>query len=306
MSRAFMTHARVSTVAAVTTVLCLAIAGQAWQRLGASEASEVGGSTPSVAFIGQVQQDLLPVDRLLRSVAGLNPVACRLASQTLENRWGRGAVSPNWGLPGDGGNEVSEVVRSAMRGDVSTNDVETLTSALGSNDDCQRRVAAQLLGRVDGSQVTSRLVRTLGDGSSLRLRIGAAMALGYGEWNEGMSALESALGSPDADLRRTAAWALGRTESPDAVAPLSRALRDSSVEVRANAAVALGWIESSSAVESLAGALEDGEVDVRVNAAWALGQIERPEAIPALTDVLASDANPQVRRAAAWALGRIE
>ena len=203
MSRAFLTNARVSTVAAVATVLSLAIAGQAWQRLGATEASEVGGSTPSVAFIGQVQQDLLPVDQLLESVAGLNPVACRLASQTLENRWGRGAVSPNWGLPGDGGTEVSEVVRSAMRGDVSADDVETLTTALGSNDNCQRQVAAQLLGRVDGSQVANRLVRTLETGSSPRLRIGAAMALGYGEWSEGLPALESSLGSLDADLRRT-------------------------------------------------------------------------------------------------------
>lgn len=296
---------KASTVAAIATVVSLAIAGQAWEALDAVETDSVGGSTPGVAFITQVQTTTIPVDRILTAVQGLDPVACRLSSQTLENRWGSGGIAPRWGLPGDGGPEVADVVRRALRGEVTTADTERLLDALGAADDCVRKVAAQLLGRARVDGLPDRVAGLLSSGDA-RARVGAALALGYGEWRDQVGALASALDGSDEGLRSTAAWALGRTESRDAIAPLTAALEDGSVAVRANAAVALGWIESGVAIEPLAAALEDPVVDIRVNAAWALGQIERPEAIPALTAVLASDQDAQVRRAAAWALGRIE
>lgn len=296
---------RFSAASAAATVAVIAAAGHAIGHLAASEEEIRNPTVEAVHFIAPLAQEVVPSHDLLASVRGIDPVACRLVGQALQNRWGRGAVAPSWSLPGDGGVEVTQAVTSALRGEVPVAEAPALLTALASSQDCERRIAAQLLGRIDDSPLINRLSEMMGTGAA-RARIGAALALGFGEWPEGIDALVGGLGSQDADLRATAAWALGRTEHVDAIDPLSAALRDPAVEVRANAVVALGWIESTRSVAPLTDALRDDTPQIRANAAWALGEIESPEAIPALTTVLGEDGDPQVRRAAAWALGRIE
>lgn len=296
---------RISAASAAATVAVVAAVGHAIGHLGASEAEASSDARPAVHFIASAVQESVAAEDLIGAVRGIDPVACRLVGRALENRWGRGGVAPWWTLPGDGGADATRSVTQALRGEVSPEQAPLLIESLGSVDDCERRVAAQLLGRISDTGLADRLGGVLRSGAP-RARVGAALALGFGEWQTGVPALAGVMNDPDADLRATAAWALGRTEHVDAIAPLTAALDDASVEVRANAVVGLGWVESTRAVEPLSRALEDSEAQIRINAAWALGQIESPTAIPVLTDLLGSDADPEVRRAAAWALGRIE
>ncbi len=287
------------------TAVAVAVVGHAIGYLGAAEAEVVNPSLEAVHFVAPLAQQTVRSNDLLTSVRGIGPVACRLVAQALRNQWGGGDIIPRWTLPGDGGVETTRTVGLALRGEVSLDQESALTAALGSVDDCERHVAAQLVGRIKDATLPQRLGSMLDSGPA-RARIGAALALGFGEWSQGVAPLVSALAAGDADLRATAAWALGRTEHVNAIGPLATALRDPAIEVRANAVVALGWIESTQAIGPLTDAFDDNAVQVRVNAAWALGRIDDPEAIPALTALLGSDADPEVRRTAAWALGRIE
>jgi len=250
-------------------------AGIAWQRLATHE-GEVGSGEPvtNTRVLDGIAQELSSTARLLAAARSLDPFACRLVAESLENRWGLGPAMPGWGLPGDGGRDVTVAVQAARQGDVAAGEVHPLIKALGSGDPCERRVAAVVIGRAPKDDALAPLLDLL-DASTEGARVGAAMALGYGEWTEGIGPLSGALANGRDDLRITAAWALGRTEADDAIGVLSRAL-------------------------------DDAQVDVRINAALALGQIENSDAIPALTALLASDSDPLVRRAAAWALGRIE
>jgi HEAT repeat protein len=87
-------------------------------------------------------------------------------------------------------------------------------------------------------------------------------------------ALEKAIASPDADMRKNALACLckmgknGRAAAPTCIA----ALKDSSAEVRRNAAYALGRMaaDSPEAVAALTAALRDKDREVRLLAAFAL------------------------------------
>ena len=296
---------RASALSATATVALVALIGVLVSGPDPAEAGTERGDGLAEAIYAPPGQEAIRSGALLSSVRGLPAVACRLLGQSLENRWGRSGVAPWWSLPGDGGPEASREVAAVLGGEVSGAEAEILFEALGSSDDCERLIAAHLVVRLDDQGVSERLSDLVSSGQP-RVRVGAAMALGFGAWSSSIAVLTEALRDADVELRQTSAWALGRTEDRDAVAPLTQALGDSDVGVRANAVVGLGWIESTQAIDPLEDALGDASPQIRVNAAWAMGQIESTAAIPALTALLGSDSDPEVRRAAAWALGRIE
>lgn len=157
---------------------------------------------------------------------------------------------------------------------------------------------------VDPRTVTA-LQTALGDGDA-DVRETAARALGDLDDPRAVAALVRALANDtDAGVRKMAAWALGEIESEEAVPALGAALRDSSVEVRRMAIWALGEIESPEAVPWLIPAVRDADVEVRRKAVWALGEIESEAAVDALAGAL-SDSDAEVRKTAAWAIGEIE
>lgn len=102
---------------------------------------------------------------------------------------------------------------------------------------------------------------------------------------------------------------IAQRASTAAVKGLVTALADVDIEVRRHAAQALGGMESSdtAAINALSNALaRDADPSVRKTAAWALGEIEDSRAVNALVTALKSDKDVEVRKTAAWALGEIE
>ncbi|HUF88874.1 MAG TPA: HEAT repeat domain-containing protein [Gemmatimonadota bacterium] len=155
-------------------------------------------------------------------------------------------------------------------------------------------------------RTVTALLTAMGDPDA-DVRETAAHALGGLDDPRAVDALVRALANDaDAGVRKMAAWALGEIESPRAVPALSQAVRnDASPDVRSMAAWALGEIESEEAVPALGAALRDSSVEVRRMAIWALGEIESEEAVPWLIPAV-RDADVDVRRKAVWALGEIE
>ncbi|HEY9824064.1 MAG TPA: HEAT repeat domain-containing protein [Stenomitos sp.] len=123
-------------------------------------------------------------------------------------------------------------------------------------------------------------------------------------------ALQTALHSPNPNLRWHAASVLGDlgAEAAVAVPDLIGALQDSDPQVRLYAALALGNMRKAAqaAVPSLITALRDSDLYVRIYVPTALRKIgaQGEVAVPALTAVL-RDPNPQVRLNAAQALGAL-
>lgn len=122
--------------------------------------------------------------------------------------------------------------------------------------------------------------------------------------------LRTALGDPDACVRRVAGSLLGRVDHPSATSALVSAVDDVNAQTRFVAALGLGLSENErkkdAAVAPLLRRLKDESAQVRRAAAWSLGSIKARDALTPLLDLLAHDADARVRQAAAWAIGEID
>jgi hypothetical protein len=215
--------------------------------------------------------DTAAASALFAAVRGVNPLACSLIGNALENRWGHPSV---------GGPDVSllDSTQATYRAWATSNDavedmLPTVRRMMADPDPCVRRVAGHLAGRARSVNLAAALAAELSS-SSAETREAAVLAVGYSAQTAGASALAAHASDASANVRRLVAWALGRTEN-------------------------------RSAAKALIDMLRDGDGLVRVNAALALGSLGTRDAIPALTKMLASDADPRARRAAAAALGQM-
>lgn len=216
--------------------------------------------------------DTIQAVAVLGAVRGISPLACSLAANALENRWGQNHL-------GGADAALLDSVQSVARTWATSNDaiddaLPVLRRSLSDPDPCARRIAAELLARVENVGLATALRAELASAGA-ETREAAVLALGYAPRKSNEQALLIAATDRDVRVRRVAGWALGRTGDRAAVSPLSTLLRD------------------------------DDPI-VRVNAALALGSLATKEAVPALTNALAGDRDARVRRAAAAALGRIQ
>jgi hypothetical protein len=191
-----------------------------------------------------VRDDTAAVARLLRTVRGVDPLLCELATRSVDmHGWWS-----HWGPMGSDPLEVDSASAALIAWiQRSHNDpaiVPRLGTAMRDSDPCVRRVAGAFLGRVEHSTATAALVAALDDAN--------------------------------ADTRNVAAIGLGLSEKPvGVVTPLVRRLRDDSPLVRRSAAWALGSLEATGAMTALIEVLQrDADARVRQAAAWALGQID--------------------------------
>ncbi len=158
--------------------------------------------------------DSAAVDQLLRAARGADPVLCELARRTVDQQggwWGGGGELP--GVLGAGSDsQPPRVVTAAVaRGARAPGVVPLLRVALGDADPCVRRLAAPLLGRVEGAPARDAMLAALRDPSPAT-RHAAAIALGFAGAPEARGPLVAALRTdPAPPVRAAAAWALGRT-----------------------------------------------------------------------------------------------
>jgi hypothetical protein len=182
-------------------------------------------------------------------------------------------------------------------------DIDSLLSTLGIQDNRVKVAAIASLGRSGDSRALKPLIHLLGD-ENRNIREASVRALGaFGEGAVGP--LIEAIGDEDWHIRVGSAIALRIIGNPGGVEPLIRALSDENRFVRREAAKSLGRIGDRRATEPLISVLGDGDTGVRTRAAAALGKIADPKAIEPLTRAL-SDRNSEMQEAAVEALSKIK
>lgn len=189
------------------------------------------------------RDDTTSLARLLEGVRGVNPLACELATRSVDmhgwwSNWG--SLSGN---PLEMDSSAAALIRWIQRKHNDPAVVPRLRAAMRDADSCVRRVAGSFLGRVRHPSAVAALVAALDD--------------------------------PNAETRHVAAIGLGvSNETPGAVQPLVRRLLDDSPAVRRAAAWALGALEDREALTPLIDLLQrDADPLVRQAAAWAIGEI---------------------------------
>ncbi|MGE5832172.1 MAG: HEAT repeat domain-containing protein [Methanomicrobiales archaeon] len=182
-------------------------------------------------------------------------------------------------------------------------DVDSLLSTLGIQDDRVREAAIASLGRSLDPRALPPLIGLLGD-ESRGIREASVRALGaFGPG--AVEPLIGALGSGDWHIRMGGVIALRIIGDPRGVEPLIQALTDENRFVRREAAKSLGRLGDGRATDPLITLLSDRDTGVRVRAAGALGKIADPRAIGPLTRAL-SDRNSELQQAAVEALSKIK
>lgn len=127
----------------------------------------------------------------------------------------------------------------------------------------------------------------------------AAQVLSRVSDESAVAALDAALASPEARVRRAAAIGLGRIERPVITSNLRRAARDTEATVRIAAVWALGRSDDAASEDAIIEASHDTDPQVRAASARALsGSVTAQEALVQLLD----DEAPSVRAAAAQGL----
>jgi hypothetical protein len=120
-----------------------------------------------------------------------------------------------------------------------------------------------------------------------------------------LSLARTALGNPDACVRRIAARIAGHVQVDRLHERLSAELSSTDMRTRTAAIFALGFADKAEAVPALRTQIQGSDRNVRVAAIWALGSIGDESSNETLVSLLERDSDPVVRSAAAWALGRI-
>jgi HEAT repeat protein len=180
--------------------------------------------------------------------------------------------------------------------------IEALLGALYDSNWRVRRLAAELLARVDPRpELVDRLIKVLGDRGQTGARNAAAMALSH-LGPAPVPALLTLLGHEDPDQRKFAADILGQLRQPSAVRALIAALDDSDLNVRCSAAEALGGVGGVDAGRALERLLDSPEALLRLCALEGLAQLARPPPLPRLVPLLEE---PQTARSAWRLLGQI-
>lgn len=205
-------------------------------------------------------------------------------------------------IPLDGDEAAEARYQALLTGGLHEDALEGLVKGLYDVSWRVRKLAAELLARVDATPaLVDRLVAVLGDRGQTGARNAAAMALAQ-LGPSALPALVALLRHPDPDQRKFAADILGELRQTEAVPPLVAALKDSDLNVSAAAAEGLGRIGGTEAGRALEALLDAKEPLLRLCALEGLGQLGRPPPLPRLLPHLDS---PETARSAWRLLGQI-
>lgn len=164
----------------------------------------------------------------------------------------------------------------------------------------ERRLALNVIGRIDDEKGPAMIKQALSGGQDLRLRLDAIRIV-EDNLDPDPALIIPALKDPSPEVRKAAALALGNIGDEDSADALKGLLNGSSGEVRASMLLALGKTGSEDSFDVLVSSLGDKDPVIRARAAEALGELGNPKATPHLAKLL-EDGNADVREAALEAI----
>jgi hypothetical protein len=204
----------VATALAAAAALAAAVAAAPVAPVAAVPAAAGGPVAPPGAASARADSvtDSAAVGDLLRAARGADPLVCELARRTVDQQggWGDDDSGLSSVLGVGGARETPRVAAVLSRGRRAPDVVPPLRVALGDADPCVRRLAAPLLGRIEGERARDAMLGALRDPSPTT-RHAAAIALGFARAPETRGPLLATLRTDAAaPVRAAAAWALGR------------------------------------------------------------------------------------------------
>lgn len=122
------------------------------------------------------QSDTIQAVAVLGAFRGISPLACSLAANALENRWGQNHLGGADAALLDSAQSVARTW--ATSNDVIDDALPVLRRSLSDPDPCARRIAAELLARVGNVGLASALRSELASAGA-ETREAAVLALGY-------------------------------------------------------------------------------------------------------------------------------
>ena len=198
----------------------------------------------------------------------------------------------------DGGAGLAAVARAPGVGDA-------LRAGLADPSAATRRLAAELLGRLDDETAVGPLDGLLSD-EAPEVRAAGLRALATLDRDRGADAATRLAADPDPAVRAESAVAIGRAHGVESIRPALDELLAGERRARLAGIAAAGRIGDVSLLEPILRTLQDDpDAAIRGAAATALGGMPGLPAVDALVAALDDD-SPAVRRAAADALGRLE
>ena len=171
-----------------------------------------------------------------------------------------------------------------------------------------RRMAVEMIGRVDGPRAREALDRIVTDGVDADVQRQAVESLGRRAEDVERRLGEIARTHPSVEVRRQAVESLGRREGSTVGNQLMEIARaHPSVEVRRQAVESLGRREGSTVADQLMEiARGDVPVEVQRQATESLGRLVDPRARAMLLELARSHPSIEVERQAVESLGRLE
>ncbi|MCL5960150.1 MAG: HEAT repeat domain-containing protein [Chloroflexi bacterium] len=190
---------------------------------------------------------------------------------------------------------------------------------LSDEDEEVRAAAIEGLWEDESKDLLDRLLETLKQDRSIKVRATAAIGLGRfaylaeldelgDNWGERLkSALLATIQNPNepSEVRRRAVEAIGYFGGDEEVTEIiESAYRDPDELMRTSAIFAMGRNLDARWVENITKELHSASAEMRYEAARASGELGRKEVLPDLVPLVADD-DVEVRLAAIWALGQI-
>ena len=206
---------------------------------------------------------------------------------------------------------TSEAAFSGLRGDLTV--LQVAMQALGDPKATTRRLAAEMLGRMESDSAIPHLTRLLTDPVAA-VRASAVSSLGRLSADSAISEVILLLDDPEEQVREEALAVLSRlnlSSSPELMKKISALMaNDPSLAVQPKAIVALAKLGAvNEAVSNLAPRLDSEDSQIRRSALETIGKIasllnESFDTRPILRAL--EDSSPAVRRAAVTALGSLK
>jgi HEAT repeat protein len=202
---------------------------------------------------------------------------------------------------------LEEPAFTGLQGDAAA--LNVVTQALKDPKPTARRLAAEILGRMDNASAIPALVHQLPDPEPA-VRAAVLRALGELYALSALDSITEALGDKDAEVRCQALVALTQFElepGSKLLAKLEELLGDPSIGIRTQAVVALAKLgRGGQALPSLTKWLKEGEPALRIASLNTLGRVAayldgQPDAAPVLTAL--QDPSAAIRQAACQAAG---